>query len=229
MLNLALAMLAFLGSHYALSHPAIRPRAVAALGAQGFLIVYSVVALTTLVAAIWAYRQAPFVPLWDLGHARFWIAMVAMIAASVLFVGGLTQNNPASLMGSLEPEAEDPAPGILKVTRHPVMWSFGLWAFAHLAANGHLAALILFGGIAAEALLGTRRIDAKRRLRDPETYARFMAATSNLPLAAILAGRQRLGTALAEIGTLRIGAGLLLYALLVFAHPWLAGRGIGAG
>lgn len=226
---LVLAMLGFLGSHYALSHPALRPRAVAALGPQGFMIVYSVVALATLVATIWAYRHAPFVPLWDLGHARFWITMIAMIAASVLFVAGISQNNPASFMGGLEPAADDPAPGILKVTRHPVMWSFGLWALAHLAANGHLAALVLFGGLALEALLGTRRIDAKRLRRDPVTYGRFLAATSNLPFAAIIAGRQRLGTMLPEVGALRIGAGLLLYALLVFAHPWLAGRDIGAG
>jgi uncharacterized membrane protein len=229
MLILALTMLAFLGGHYALSHPALRPRAVAALGAQGFMIVYSVVALATLAAAIWAYRHAPFVPLWDLGHARFWIAMIAMIAAGVLLVTGITQKNPASLMGGLEPAADDPAPGILKLTRHPVMWSFGLWALAHLAANGHLAALILFGGLALEALLGTRRIDAKRLMRDPEGYGRFLAATSNLPFAAIVSGRQRLGTMLLEVGAMRIGAGLLLYALLVFAHPWLAGRGIGAG
>lgn len=226
---LALAMLAFLGGHFVLSHPAVRPRAIAALGEQGFTIVYSVIALATFVAACWAYARAPHVPLWDLGPARFWIAMLAMIAASVLFVAGISQKNPTMVMASLEPAADDPAPGILKVTRHPLMWAFGLWALGHLAANGHLAAVILFGGLALEALAGTRRIDAKRSRRDPDNYRKFLAATSNLPFAAIVSGRQRLGAALMEVGTLRIGAGLLLYALLVYAHPWIAGRAIGAG
>ena len=227
MTTLALAMLAFLATHFVLSHPALRPRLVAALGEQGFAGAYSVLAMITLVAAAWAFARAPYEPLWDLGPARYWIAMVANIAASVLVVAGLTQKNPTMVMASLEPADDDPAPGVLKVTRHPLMWGFGLWALGHLAVNGHVAALILFGGLALQALGGTRRIDAKRTRRDPVDYARFTAATSNIPFAAILSGRQSIATAAAEVGVLRIGAGLLLYAVLVYAHPWIAGRAIG--
>lgn len=228
MIVLALAMLAFLASHFVLSHAALRPRLVAALGEQAFTGVYSVIAMITLGATIWAFARAPYAPLWDLGHARFWIAMFANIAACVLLVAGLTQKNPTMVMASLEPAGDDPAPGILKVTRHPLMWAFGIWALGHLAANGHVAALIFFGGLALESLGGTRRIDAKRARRDPEEYARFTAATSNVPFAAILGGRQSIVAAAAEVGPLRIGAGLLLYAALVYAHPWIAGRAIGA-
>jgi uncharacterized membrane protein len=229
MLVLALAMLAFLASHFVLSHPALRPRLVASLGETGFASAYSVVAMVTLVAAAWAFAHAPFEPLWDLGRAKYWISMFANIAASVLLVAGLTQKNPTMVMASLEPAGDDPAPGILKVTRHPLMWAIGLWAFGHVAANGHLAAVIFFGGLALEALGGTRRIDAKRARRDPADYARFTAATSNVPFAAILGRRQSILTAAAEVGVLRIGAGLLLYAVLVYAHPWIAGRAIGGG
>ena len=198
------------------------------LGEPGFMTAYSIVALATLAAAIWAYRQAPVVPLWDLGRARFWIAMLGMVAASVLFVAGISQANPTRVMARFEAAEADPAPGILKVTRHPVMWAFGLWALAHLQANGHLAALILFGGIGLEALGGTRRIDAKRARRDPQGFARFAAATSNIPFAAILGGRQSIVAAATEVGGLRIGLGLLVYAALVYAHPWIAGRAIGS-
>lgn len=227
MLMLVLAMLAFLGCHYVLSHAAVRPHAVAALGEQGFAAVYSVLAAGSLAVAIWAFARAPVVPLWDLGGARGAIALVAMGAASVLLVAGLTQKNPTMVMASIEPAGSDPAPGVLKITRHPLMWAFGLWALGHLAVNGHVSALIFFGGIAWQALGGTRRIDAKRARKDPEGFARLAAATSNLPFAAIVAGRQSVVRAATEIGAIRIGAGLLLYALLVLAHPWIAGRAIG--
>ena len=227
MISLVVAMAAFLGCHFVLSHPALRPRLVEALGEQGFAGIYSLVAAASLAAAIWAFARAPVEPLWDLGALRGWIALVLLVPACVLLVAGLTQRNPTMVMASLEPAGSDPAPGVLKITRHPLMWAFGLWGIGHLAANGHVAALIFFGGLAWLALGGTRRIDAKRARRDPEGFARLAAASSNLPFAAILAGRQSLVTALPEIGPVRIGAGLLLYAVLVLAHPWIAGRAIG--
>ncbi len=226
MVFLLLAMLVFLGCHFVLSHPALRPRLVAALGESGFAATYSALAALSLAAAIWAFAAAPLVPLWDLGPIKRWITLATMVAACVLFVAGLSQPNPTMVMTRIADEGRDPAPGILKITRHPLMWAFGLWGIAHLAANGHLAALIFFGGFAWQALGGTRRIDAKRALKDPAGFARLAAASSNLPFAAILSGRQSLVTALREIGALRLGGGMILYALLVYAHPWIAGRAL---
>src|SRR3546814_16088863 len=86
-----------------------------------------------------------------------------------------------------------PAPGILAITRHPVMWAFALWALAHVPANGTAADLILFGSIAILALVGTLTIDAKKRRPWGEAeWARFAGPTSNLPFAALLAARARL-------------------------------------
>lgn len=223
---LSFAMLAFLGCHFVLSHHGVRPRLVAALGEQGFAAAYSALAALSLAAAIWAFAAAPVVPLWELGPIKRWITLATMIAACILFVAGLSQPNPTMVMSRIAGEAHDPAPGVLKITRHPLMWAFGLWGIGHLAANGHLAALILFGGFAWQALGGTRRIDAKRARKDPAGFARLAAASSNLPFAAILSGRQSLVAALREIGALRLGGGCLLYAALVYAHPWIAGRAL---
>lgn len=224
MIVLCLAMLAFLGCHFVLSHPGVRPALIAAHGEQKFAAAYSALAALGLAAAIWAFATAPRIPLWDLGPLKSWISFATMVAACILLVAGLSQSNPTMVMARIATADHDPAPGVLKITRHPLMWAFGLWGLGHLAANGHLAALIFFGGFAWQALGGTRRIDAKRARQDPEGFARLAAASSNLPFAAILSGRQSLAAALREIGALRLGGGCLLYAALVYAHPWIAGR-----
>ncbi len=228
MLLLFLAVGAFVGLHIALSAPGLRPRAVAALGGESrFTGVYAALAGLALIAAILAFARAPFVPLWDLGAAGRGVAKLLMLPACLFLVCGLSQPNPTAVGQGFASGAADPAPGILKLTRHPVMWAFGLWAIGHLLANGELAALILFGGVGLLALYGTTRLDAKRRARDPDGFARFAAVTSNPPLGAILGGRQRLGAALAEIGWKRIGGAALLYAALWLAHPHFAGRALG--
>jgi uncharacterized membrane protein len=149
------------------------------------------------------------------------VPVVVMPFACLLFIGSITGPNPTMVMQSIAADA-DPAPGVLKATRHPMLWSFGLWALAHLVANGDAAALMLFGGLAVLALGGTIAIDVKRRGRDPQGFARLAARTSNVPLAALIEGRARVS--FGEIGWWRIGLAAVLYVVLIFAHPLLAGR-----
>lgn len=99
------------------------------------------------------------------------------------------------------------------------MWAFGLWALSHIVANGDLASLLLFGSLAALALIGTALIDARYRARLSAQWPDFAKQTSNLPFAAIAAGRQELR--LQEIGWWRPALALGLYVLLLVAHPWL--------
>ena len=111
--------------------------------------------------------------------------------------------------------------GIFRVTRHPFQWSVVLWAAAHVIANGDLAGIILFGALGALALIGTRLIDRKYAQRRGADWQAFAAASSNLPFAAISAGRQ--GFVFAEIGWWRIALGLVVYLILLAVHPWLFG------
>jgi uncharacterized membrane protein len=96
-----------------------------------------------------------------------------------------------------------------------------LWAAGHLAANGDLPSLVLFGGMLALALFGMRAIDRKARRRDPVGFAAFEARTSVVPFAAIAAGRNRL--VWSEIGWWRLALAALLYAVLIGAHPHVIG------
>jgi uncharacterized membrane protein len=101
------------------------------------------------------------------------------------------------------------------------MWGVALWALAHVLANGAAAAVVLFGTFTILALVGTLLIDHKFRMRRGTEWLRLAAATSNLPLVAIVAGRQHLVPG--EIGWLRIGIALALYVALLALHPWLFG------
>jgi len=70
-------------------------------------------------------------------------------------------------------------------------------------------------------VLGTLSIDAKRRRALGAKWDTFAAETSNLPVAAIAGGRQRLS--LGEIGWWRIGLAVGVWGLLAWAHPYLFG------
>jgi uncharacterized membrane protein len=96
-----------------------------------------------------------------------------------------------------------------------------IWAAGHLLVNGDPASLVLFGTMLLLALFGTASIDAKRRRALGAKWNAFAAQTSNVPFAAIAAGRQRLN--LGEIGWWRLLLAVAIWALLAWAHPLLVG------
>ena len=223
MIELILACALFVGGHFVASSPGPRAALVAKLGESRFAGVYSVVAGMALVWVISAFGRTPYIPLWeDQSWTRLFPVLVMPVPA-LLLVCGLTQPNP-TMVGRGFAAGGDPAPGILKVTRHPMMWAFGLWALAHIAANGDLRSLLLFGSMAALALYGTVRLDAKRRARDPAGFARFASVTSNLPLLALIENRAHL--TFEDIGWARIAGAVVLYVALWLLHPVITGLGI---
>jgi len=219
--SLFIAGIAFCGSHILLSSTRLRGSLRDQLGERGFLAVYSVTSLVIFAWFVAAYSAAPTIVLWP---RQRWTALVpvsAMPFATILLVAGYTTRNPTAVGMERSARWDDPAPGILSVTRHPVMWAIGLWAVSHLIANGDLSSMLFFGSLAGLALGGTVLIDQKKQLALGSNWPRLTEVTSNLPFAALLAGRTRLHWR--DIGLLRIAAGLLLYAVLYLAHPIITG------
>ena len=211
-----------LASHFGLSSTRLRGALVDRLGGEGpYRGLYSLVAAAALVWLILAYRDAPYVPLWPTAAWTRWVPVAVMPFAALLAVAGLTRPNPTAVGQERALDAEEPARGVLRITRHPFLWGVGLWALGHTVPNGDAASLIFFGALAALALVGTALIDAKNARRHGERWRRFSAVTSNAPFGAILAGRQRLVPG--EIGWGRLTGALALYALLLWAHPYLFG------
>ena len=210
MTTLIAATLVFLATHFIASTP-LRPRLVAALGEWPYRGAYSLVALVTLVWMGWAFANAPREPIWA-GIKE--LPYLVMPLAFILIACGYGRN-PTMVGADRLLKSEDPALGIIRVTRHPIMWGLMLWAASHIAARGDLRSLIFFGGLLLVAGLGTIFMDLRKR-GNPD-FARFTQLTSNLPFVAIVQGRNRI--VWREIGWLRPAAGLAVFFLVLLVHP----------
>lgn len=196
---------AFTGTHLVLSHPLRRPL-VRGLGEGGFRLVYSAVALGTLIWVVNAWRAAPASPLWTAPRWAWHVAPIVMAVAAILFVGSLTPRN-AALAGT--PGATRPT-GALLVTRHPMMWSFALWAAVHAWLAGTAATFVLALSVGGLALVGAALQDGKKRAADAG-WARYERQTSFVPFA-----RGRIWP-----GWVAVLGGIALLLVATWAHPRL--------
>ena len=212
--QLGLAAAAFFFLHFLSSTP-LRPVLVRAMGEWPYRGLYSAIAFASLVWLGFAYGAAPREVLWE---GPRWLPMPVLAVAFVLMTCGYFRNpmivGAEKLMGSPEP-----ARGIVRITRHPIMWAVILWALSHVIAYGTVKGLILFGTLFAVAAIGTVSMDSRKK-SNPD-FARFAAVTSNSPFVAIAQGRNRL--VWREIGFLLPGLGFGVYALFFVLHPWLFG------
>jgi uncharacterized membrane protein len=134
--------------------------------------------------------------------------------------GALTAN-PTGIGGGHVLGRDDPAPGIFKITRHPVMWAVTLWASVHVLNAADAAALIFFGALGIPALGGVAHMDARRNRDGGQGWQRLVACTSFIPFVAAAQGRTRIS--LAEIGWARMAFGVVIYGVLLFGHQRVIG------
>ncbi len=222
--SLVAAMAMFVASHFLLSSRPLRESLVRILGERGFLIAYSAVALAVFAWMLRAYGNAPEISVWVPVPLLRWVPIVTLAIACILLVTSVTTPSLTRLGGDRAASAGgpgNPSPGIISVTRHPGLWGIALWALSHLAANGDAAGMILFSGILILSFGGMAHIDQRREASLGGAWGPTKLTTSVIPFAAILSGRTRLDWK--GIGWQRPLGGLALYAVLIFAHPWIAG------
>ena len=219
---LVVAALAFLAIHLA-AGTRLRDAITGAIGEGPYMGLFSLVSIVVLVWLGFSYGHARGGPqdiaYWAATPATKWIQLGVTLLAFLIAVPGLMTPNPTSVRQ--EGAVEAPVKGIVRVTRHPFLWGVALWAAGHLMVNGDVASLILFGSLLVLAVLGTVSIDGKRRAKLGDKWDAFASQTSDVPFAAILQGRQKLD--LGEIGVVKLGAAVMIWAVLVFAHRWLFG------
>lgn len=216
------AAVAFVGTHFLLSHP-LRAPLVARTGERGFLALYSLVAAVTLGWLVSAYRSAPAAtPLWSVGDGLWAIATIVMLVASVLFMGSLVRN-PALPDPAGKPKPVPDPRSVYAITRHPMMWAFAAWGAAHIMVYPDPSNVVLAGAIIALALVGAHLQDRKKARLQPDFWPEWARRTSFLPFAAIAARRARIG----KLGGHALGGGLIVWLAATWAHIPLAGWSAG--
>lgn len=200
LVSLLAASIAFVGTHFALSHP-LRAPLVGVLGANGFMLLYSAVAAACMAWMYVAFVAAPGADLGGSGEIGWVIATLLTLPALVLFLGSFKGNPALPAPGAEKLAAREPA-GVFAVTRHPMMWGFALWALSHIVLFWSWRTMIVADAILILALVGARLQDRKKEALMGAAWTEWEAKTSFSP----------------RWGRLP-GAGLVLWALALAA--WL--------
>lgn len=214
--ELVLAIALFFVAH---SVPSIRPlraRLVEALGENGYIGIYTMVSVSATFWIIVAATQAPYVELWPMSPASLWAPNILMPISAWFLLAGLTTPNAMSIR--IRAHEFDPAkPGIIAVTRHPILGAIALWGISHMAPNGDVGSVILFGLASGFCFFGCVVLDVRRRREfGPEGWAMLAGGTSVIPFAAILTGRTAMPWR--DAFGWRLAATAAVYLLVISLH-----------
>jgi uncharacterized membrane protein len=228
---LIIAAAVWLGIHMGIAGTRLRDRLVGRIGELPFRGLFSLLSIGAIVFLVRAWSATPIMPLWYAPGWLHWVLVAVMLVAFVLFVASLARRNPTMVptgvptgvvtTAAAPRAAARPPRGIQRVTRHPMLWAFALWAGVHIIGNGDTAAIVFFGTFLVTALAGMPSIDAKLARRDPALWQALSAATSIVPFVAIAQGRNRFVPR--EIGWWVMLIAVVAWAAVLHLHPWLFG------
>ena len=178
-ITLIAANTAFVGTHFAMSHP-LRAPMVKALGAGGFQAAYSVVSFATLGWVAFAFKAAPPTDLGGSGDIGWILATLLTLPAMILLAGSLI-GNPALPTPMAEAQARAEPKGVFKVTRHPMMWGIALWALSHILLFWSTRTLVTALAMGILALVGAKLQDGKKEALVGAAWAEWESKTSYWP------------------------------------------------
>ncbi len=176
-------------THIGLSHDPLRQRLIDKLGNKGFMVVYSLIALTTIGPAIALIINVENTgpQLWD---GPFWcypiVHLLLLLALLLVFLSFANPSATGMMPASMEVR------GVLRITRHPMNMGFAFFGLAHLIAGGSLGEIFFFGSFFIVGFLGAYLQDRKVALEKGEPFAKFADQTSVFPFAAIVTGKSQL-------------------------------------
>lgn len=222
MLSLTLAAFLFAAIHLLVSGTRLRDVLVLRLGERAYQGLFSLVSAAVLAWLIVAYSKVREPQVTALFEYRPLAAALMFIAFSFIVLG-LLARSPTIVGGEKVLEQDDSARGIHRITRHPFLWGVALWAAVHMAFNPSLPHVMFFGTFLLVALAGTVSIDQKRARRFGSLWERYAGRTSNVPFAAIIAGRNQM--IWRELGIPKLLAALAAYVFFAALHARFFGVG----
>ncbi|MGO1119363.1 NnrU family protein [Rhodovibrionaceae bacterium A322] len=218
--SLLAATVLFVGSHFLLTSHPLRAVMMGKFG-KAFLGIEALIYTASFVWMLFAYGDAPYYELWaQAGWMRI-VPAVLMPVAFVLVVAGLTTKSPTNVGAEDLAKETNPAPGILRITRHPFLWGTTLWALSHLLVNGDVGSVIMMGGILILSVGGMVHIDSRRERSLGADWGPMKLTTSLVPFAALLSGRTKMDWK--GLSWWRPLLGLVLYMGFMHGHEMLIG------
>ncbi len=224
MTELAISITLFTALH-GVSSTRLRPWFIARFGRKAFMLLLSAVTTILFVWMWFAYRRATHEI-----ETIFWASdiNIRVFSAGIMYIAILllvwmVTNSPRVLIsGEHLLRDENDMRGVLRITRHPMMWPLAMWALVHMLNNADMAGFVYFGYFAALAIGGTLMIDARRkRHMGRPGWERIASASSNIPFMAIIQGKTRLD--LRELGWWRPLVALIIWATILHFHELLTG------
>ena len=139
----------FVVLHLIPSAPPLRAGLVARMGEMPYRGVFALIAFASLAMVVWGFSQAPYEPVYSPPVWGRHAALTLVPLALVLFAAA---NMPTHIRAFVQ---------------HPMLLGLLLWALAHLAANGDLRSVTLFGTFAGFAVVAA--VSAVARGKRPAT------------------------------------------------------------
>lgn len=217
LVQLIAASTALVGTHFALSHP-LRAPLVRVLGNNGFMALYSIVALACLYWISAAFKAAPPVSLGGSGTLGWIAASLLTVAALVLLFGSFRSNPALPAPGAEKVAATREPTGVFAVTRHPMMWAIALWAVSHLLLWWSWRTNVVALAVLILALVGAHLQDRKKEGQMGEAWVGWEARTRYWPRLAKLS----------SAGWSLWLAAIAAWLAITWLHLWLAGIPAGA-
>jgi uncharacterized membrane protein len=213
--ELICAALAFVLAHRLISGSGLRDRMVRYSGERRFQVGFSILSIgltTWLTKAYLAVATRVATP--TSGASVVTLLLAAL--GCYFVVAGLTTRNPTITgLGAITRE-RNVVHGVIRLTRHPFLIGILFLSGAHLIVLHGLADWLFFGSLSLVALTGMWSIDRKRARAFGADWQTFRAATSVLPFAAMIAGKQRLRWS--DIGWLRPAFAIVAFAIGLHLH-----------
>ena len=138
----------FVVLHLIPSVPPLRAGLVGRMGAMPYRGAFSIAAFASLAMIVWGYSAGSLEPVYS---PPTWGRPAAMALVPVAIVLFAAANMPTHIRAAL---------------RHPMLLGLLLWALAHLAANGDLRSVVLFGTFAGFAVVAA--VSAVARGKRPD-------------------------------------------------------------
>lgn len=162
--------------------PNLRSRLITQLGEWPYKGAFSLGILGSVALIVTGWRSIDSVtPLYNIYDIAIVPALLVILCGFVLMAAGNLKTN------------------FSRVVRHPQLTGFSLWALAHLAINGDLRTLVLFGGLAFWAIASIFLINK----RD----GAFVVPEKQLP----------------HKGVIAVALGFCLFIAAVLGHEYLSG------